>query len=147
MKLGHYIVPSHQRFNGSITAVGWCFIAFGLVAVAGVIGGAFNHHINIDLNIFAFPIGIGILQRRAAARKWALIFLWVSAFELTVAAGIVMWGVFAHTTFDALIFGRKVGYISGALVCLCLIPFLALVVWCQQVLTRAEAKQQFEQLA
>lgn len=129
-----------RRFNRSITTIGWCFIVFGLLAMVNVIGGAVNHRINIDSNIFGLPIGIGILCRSAAARRWALVVLWITTFELIVGLGVL---ALNGGPIEANIFGRPIGYFPVALVYLSLIPFLTLIIWQQHVLARADVKQQF----
>jgi hypothetical protein len=128
-----------RRFNRSITIIGWCFILFGLLAAVNVIGASWNHRINLDLNVFALPIGIGILQRRAMARRWALIVLWIATFELILGLGVV---AFNGGLVDANIFGRPIGSIPVALVYVSSIPFLALIIWQQHVLASPDVKQQ-----
>jgi hypothetical protein len=129
-----------RRFNRSITTIGWCFILFGLLAAANVIGGALDHRINLDLNVFALPIGIGILQRRAMARTWALVVLWISTFELIVGLGLV---AFHGGPIETNIFGSPIGSFPVTLVYLWLIPLLAVIIWKQRVLARPDVKQQF----
>jgi hypothetical protein len=129
-----------RRFNRSITIIGWCFIVFGLLAAVNVIGGALNHRINLDLNVFALPtIGIGILQRRAMARIWALIVLWITTFELILGLGVV---AFNGGPVETNIFGRPIGSFPVAFVYLFSIPLLALIIWQQHVLARPDVKQQ-----
>jgi hypothetical protein len=131
---------STRRFNHSITIIGWCFIVCGLLAAVNVIGGALIHRINLDLTVFALPIGIGILQRRAMARRWALIVLWIATFELILGLGLV---AFNGGPVEANIFGRPLGPFPIALVYLSSIPFLAVIIWQQYVLARPDVKQQF----
>ena len=129
-----------RRFNRSIPIIGWCFILFGLLAAVNVISGALDHRINLDLNLFALPIGIGILQRRALARRWALIVLWIATFELIVGLGLV---ALKGGPIEANILGRSIGSFSVTIVYLWLIPFLAVIIWQQHVLARPDVKQQF----
>jgi hypothetical protein len=128
------------RFNRSITIIGWCFIVFGLLAAVNVLGGALNHRINLDVNVFALPtIGIGILQRRAVARRWALVVLWIATFELILGLGVV---AFNGGPVEANIFGTPLRSFPIALVFVSSIPFLALIIWQQHVLARPDVKQQ-----
>ena len=126
-----------RRFNRSIPIIGWCFILFGLLAVLNVIGGALDHRINLDLNVFALPIGIGIMQRRALARRWGLVVLWIATFELIVGLGLV---ALKGGPIEAKIWGRPIGSFPVTLVYLWLIPFLAVIIWQQHVLARPYVK-------
>jgi len=134
------VMIATRRFNRSIPIIGWCFILFGLLAAVNVISGALDHRINLDLNLFALPIGIGILQRRALARRWALVVLWIATFELIVGLGLV---ALKGGPIEANILGRPIGSFSVTLVYLWLIPFLAVIIWQQHVLARPDVKQQF----
>jgi hypothetical protein len=124
---------SRPPFTRSLLAVGCLFIGYGLLGLVNIIGASWNHKVAFDPSIFAIPLGAGILERRPAARKWALFATWIPAVGALIA-------VLTDGPRD--VFGA-VRHISTGLVLFSFVAYLVLAIWQSYVLTRPETEQQF----
>src|SRR5262249_43519335 len=128
----------------SLRVVAWLFIAEGILAfVRIVIGCLFQGTVSLDVGIFAFFVGRGLLRLSPGSRRWALIFSGISMAEVALIAilSVLPIGDNPRITFSGHPSPDSVGL--HAAVMSYLVVMLLVLIWQCWVLTRADIRQLF----
>jgi tRNA A-37 threonylcarbamoyl transferase component Bud32 len=138
--------PTTLRRPWSLVAVGALFIVSGCLAAWGMGRDIRKDIANINFDVLALPVGIGLLRLRPWWRRAALVTIWIPPVLGAVVAGIAIFGGLAVRPYVKVQFmgSELVGgarYITGLLAGMLAV---ALFVWVWRVLTRPGVKALFQ---
>jgi len=137
------MAPDRRR-GKTVTVIGWLFIVSGLCVLVDVIISARHDFYKIDFGLLALPIGLGILRRRPAARRFAIVAAGIAA-VMTLCVGAIF--LFADGPFEVRVFSSVVGHATAWTAIVVLVPLLLIHVWIVYALTRPSARSEFGAVA
>jgi hypothetical protein len=125
---------------GTLTAVAWLFIVFGVMSILQLIFKLLHGQFSIDTGVLGVFVGPGLLRGSRGWRTCALVLLWVGMiFAVVISFAMLASSGHVNVNFFGIPMGSApliLGFVVGAF-------FFALSVWEYRVLVRGDVRRYF----
>ena len=118
----------------ALRIVAGLFVLQGLLTAVDVVLKLFHDHLDLNLMLLCLWIGPGLLRHSPTWRKWALAFLWLGFFALSLLILLAL----LRPPLDFKIFGFPAGPVPPVLTLLFLLAMFLLTLWQYRILIRPD---------